>query len=192
MAMLPEWMTLTCGTCGKDRQVKYRKYGVKRNQNCHSCAGKQNDVAKWATTHGGTGTSLYWMWCGMKNRCYTKNSPAYARYGARGIEVCDEWLEFAPFREWSVANGYKEGGMELHRRNGNGNYYPQNCEWLTKEEHKRRPTSGATFNIIDVAVIKRLLHDGFRPFEIAKDYKVNPCLVSAIKTGYTWAWVETA
>ena len=42
--------------------------------------------------HGGKGTRLYNIWCGMKNRCYNKNDTHYARWGGRGIQVCSEWL----------------------------------------------------------------------------------------------------
>jgi hypothetical protein len=192
MTQTPKWETVTCETCGKERQVKYRKYGVRVAKNCHSCAGKKLNPARWSTKHGHTGTKLYWMWCGMKNRCYTVKSPAYRFYGAKGIVICDDWLDFAVFRAWAMANGYDPTiKLDLHRRDSSKNYCPENCVWLPRKEH-RRMAANATFSILDVAVIKRLLADGFRPFEIAKEYDVNPCLVSSLKLGNTWGWVESA
>jgi hypothetical protein len=191
MSQEPENMILTCGTCGKDRIVKYRKYGVKRNQDCHSCAGKKNDVARWATTHGGHDTKLYRVWCGVKNRCYTPSNRAYDWYGAKGIKICNDWLDFAIFRDWAMSHGYTEDKMELHRRKSDRDYCPENCEWLPAKEHRRK-TPNAVFTLLDVAVIKRLLKDGHRPFQIAKMYAVHPCSISSINTGHSWGWVEAA
>jgi hypothetical protein len=192
MPQSPEWMTLTCGTCGKERQVKYRRYGVKRNQDCHSCAGKKNDPARWSTTHGDHDTKLYRMWCGMKNRCYTPSNRAYKYYGGKGVSVCDDWLDFSVFRDWSIANGYKlDAKMELHRRDSGNNYSPDNCVWMSQQQH-RRMVPNSTLSLLDVAVIKRMLKDGFRSFQIAKVYDVNPCLISSINVGNTWNWVEVA
>ena len=70
----------------------------------------------------------------MKERCYVPTCISYPNYGARGIKVCDEWLEFIPFMEWSYANGYDEnaqrGQCTLDRINVNGNYEPSNCRWV--------------------------------------------------------------
>ena len=34
---------------------------------------------------------------GMKSRCHKENNPKYKLYGARGIIICDEWLENESF-----------------------------------------------------------------------------------------------
>ena len=64
-------------------------------------------------THGdsrhGEYYHLYRVWVGMKSRCYWKKDTAYARYGGRGIRVCDEWQTWEPFKEWSLAHGYQDG-----------------------------------------------------------------------------------
>ena len=93
--------------------------------------------------NGYTGTKLYNIWCMMKRRCNNKTHPAYKWYGARGIKVCDEWNDSTPFREWALSNGYEEG-LELDRIDNNGNYEPDNCQWVTHKENtacgKRRNT----------------------------------------------------
>jgi hypothetical protein len=187
----PEFVTYTCGTCGKDRHVKYRQGTTNYHKDCHSCAGKKNNVARWATTHGGNGTKIYRMWCGMKQRCYTPTSQSYRFYGGRGIKICDDWLDFATFRDWSMSHGYTENKMELHRKKSNRDYCPENCEWLPMKEHRRK-TTNAVVTLLDVAVIKRLLKDGHRPFRIARMYEVNPCVVGSIRKGRAWSWAESA
>ncbi len=77
---------------------------------------------------------LYQIWADMKRRCYTKYRENYKYYGARGIEVCDEWKNnFESFKEWALANGYKEH-LTIDRIDVNGNYEAQNCRWCTVAE----------------------------------------------------------
>ena len=74
-------------------------------------------------------TRLYGIWAGIKVRCYNTKSIRYDRYGGRGIMVCDEWKnDFAVFRDWAVANGYKDN-LQIERVNNDGNYEPANCQW---------------------------------------------------------------
>jgi hypothetical protein len=69
----------------------------------------------------------------MRNRCYNPNRPNFQNYGGRGIKVCAEWLaSYQGFCKWARANGYKDG-LELHRINGDGDYSPENCQWVTPE-----------------------------------------------------------
>ena len=43
--------------------------------------------------------SEYRIWYGMVRRCYDPRDPNFARYGGRGIRVCDRWRnDFMAFR----------------------------------------------------------------------------------------------
>lgn len=77
-------------------------------------------------------TKMHAKWQSMKRRCYNKNCRDYKNYGSRGISVCDEWLEFVPFMNWSLENGYSDD-LEIDRINNNGNYEPNNCRYVTKK-----------------------------------------------------------
>jgi len=84
----------------------------------------------------------------MKTRCYNKNSAHYKRYGARGITICNDWLNsFKAFYDWSMNNGYAED-LTIDRKNNDGNYEPSNCRFITsyKQASNKSTTHLLTFN----------------------------------------------
>ena len=47
--------------------------------------------------------SLRKIWGGMKKRCYDKASKDYKNYGAKGVRICDEWLnDFETFYQSQI------------------------------------------------------------------------------------------
>ena len=69
----------------------------------------------------------------MKARCNRPSSHKYARYGGRGIKVCEEWQRFEPFYDWAMSHGYDEK-LSIDRIDNDGNYEPKNCRWATAKE----------------------------------------------------------
>lgn len=134
---------------GKDPKRRYAKFqcecgaefisqieSVKRRKtkSC-GCLNTKTRVlsGKKKKTHGMTGTPEYYCWQGMKDRCYNKSSPSYDNYGARGITVCDRWINsFENF--YNDIGKYYVEGLELDRIDVNGNYFPENCKWSTEQE----------------------------------------------------------
>ncbi len=63
-----------------------------------------------------TNHRLYHRYSKMIKRCHDENNSRYPYYGARGIKVCDRWLEsFDNFLE-DMEPSFKEG-LELDRIN---------------------------------------------------------------------------
>lgn len=84
----------------------------------------------------------------MKRRCYNPNHDSYIRYGGRGIEICDAWInDFHSFVKWSFENGYDDN-LTLDRIDVNKNYEPGNCQWITsgEQQRNRRDTVYLTIN----------------------------------------------
>ncbi len=110
--------------------------------NTRSCGCLQKEIAslegKKRYKHGFSSKGLcssgvYKSWSHMKQRCLNENNKSYPRYGGRGIEVCEEWIEFENFYKWALENGYKKG-LSIERINKDGDYRPDNCKWATSRE----------------------------------------------------------
>lgn len=81
------------------------------------------------------------------SRCYDTSSKDYRFYGAKGVSVCQDWLDNPiHFEEWALVNGYEEN-LTIDRKNETKGYSPDNCRWITMEENARWKS---TTNRIDV------------------------------------------
>lgn len=138
--------------------------------------------------HGLTTHPCYRRWTSMKNRCYNVNSDDYINYGARGITVCDEWVnDIVAFCKWCDDNGYKDG-LHIDRIDNNKSYSPDNCHFITQKENnaigKRRVRKdcktgeqGITINkhgsyVVHLSVCGKQLYLGsYKSLEEAKEVR---------------------
>lgn len=119
--------------CGNESSVKG---GHLRRGHTRSCGCLENEARIAShTTHGKRHTRLYRIWSSMKDRCSNPNSRAYKWYGAKGVSVCREWIDFETFRAWAEANGYADN-LTIDRIDSNGNYCPDNCRWITNTDQQ--------------------------------------------------------
>lgn len=122
--------------CGNEKTINGGDLTRKNRPGTHSC-GCENKSHK----HGKKHTRLYRIYQGMKTRCYNTNDPGYLYYGAKGIQICNEWLEdFMRFYKWAITNGYSDD-LSIDRINVNGNYEPSNCRWATKKEQNNNKST---------------------------------------------------
>lgn len=90
--------------------------------------------------HGLSKHPLNAVWCGIKERCTNPNADNYKWYGGDGITICPEWMEFMPFYEWAIANGWRHG-LTVDRIDGTKGYSPENCRLITIQDQCRNRRS---------------------------------------------------
>ena len=88
---------------------------------------------------------LYWLYNGMKQRCYSEKNPSYKYYHRKGVEICKEWLnDFESFKEWALKNGYdyskSRKEQSLDRIDNSKGYSPENCRFVTHSDNCKNTT----------------------------------------------------
>ncbi len=120
--------------CGNEVTVQYSNL---TSGNTQSCGCLLTDVmVERNTTHGNSDSPEYETWQHMKRRCLDESCKDYKNYGARGITVCDRWLNsFQAFFEDMGKRPSPKHSIE--RVDNSKGYEPGNCVWATKEEQMR-------------------------------------------------------
>lgn len=129
-----------------------KRYAIK--ELCGMCAKRElnGNCFKWIRNNK-TKSSLYKKWSGIIKRCYKQSCKDYKNYGAKGVIICNDWLNkedgFFKFEKWCLENGYKEG-LTIDRINVKGNYEPKNCRFITPAEQNKnqRPKSNIGIDYI--------------------------------------------
>lgn len=132
--------------CGSSVNVSA---GHLRSGNTTSCGCYRKEVSTSVNTKHGQCrkrakivTKEYRAWTHMIGRCHTPTDRAYARYGGRGITVCDEWR--SSFQAFFDHVGKAPSSRHtIDRVDNSGGYMPGNVRWATYSEQNRnrRPRS---------------------------------------------------
>ena len=129
-----------------------------------------------AIKHGLRHHALYRKWSNIIDRCYNPNNRSFARYGGRGIVMCDRWRH-------SVANFINDIGVSpnkafhLDRIDNNGPYSPENTRWASSSENCRNKNN----NRILTAFGKTMCLTSW-----AEELRMNPKTIrSRIKMGWS-------
>ena len=81
----------------------------------------------------------YRIWYSARSRCRWRAHHAYARYGGKGVKLCQRWESFLNFLE-DMGHPPTEKHT-LDRIDPDGDYSPDNCRWATCAEQNRNKTS---------------------------------------------------
>lgn len=125
--------------CGVKHEVLFEALRSGHSRGCRACnlAEIEKRGLNPRQTHGGSATKLYRVWAGIIRRCTSPTHVGAKYYFDKGIRVCQEWNDFAAFREWAIGSGYQEG-LACNRKNADKDYSPENCEWITNSENCRQ------------------------------------------------------
>lgn len=164
-------------------------YGLKSG-NCKSCGCYASEIKKTTlVTHGLRWHPLYMVFAKMKDRCYKENNPAYKWYGARGINISDEWLtDFKSFYNWCIENGW-EKGKEIDRINNDAGYSSDNCRIVyprvnanNKRNNVRLEFGGEKYSMYELELISGI--PATRILRRVRDYgwSVERALMQPVRT----------
>lgn len=138
--------------------------------------GKELKPTRFREKHGLGKSIEYNTWHSMKQRCTNPKNTNYKNYGAKGISICDRWLE-------SFANFYKDMGNRpdvtytLDRVDNRKGYSPDNCRWATP--YQQIVNRGANRNNTV----------GYRG--VKKEYKKYGAFICVDYKNYCVAWTRT-
>ena len=121
--------------CGNECVVASSHLRTGHTKSCGCYAKEVRSITgKSRSIHGMDGTPTYNSWRGIIKRCTDPNNASYQSYGGRGIKVCDRWMKFKNFLE---DMGVKPEGKSIDRKDTNGDYCPENCQWSTAKDQAR-------------------------------------------------------
>lgn len=145
--------------------------------------GDKNPNYKTGYAIKGKRSGFYNSWQNMKARCLNKNNPKHKNYGGRGITICDEWIGIEGFARWALSSGWEEG-LQIDRIDNDGNYEPENCQWITQSENSRKKST-TKLNFIQAQSIRSRIANGENEHELAREYGVVHGTVWFIKNNFT-------
>lgn len=166
------WGLFYCPKCKNNIETRYQ-HGIKQK----SCGCEK---------HGFSRTPIYKLWSSIKKRCYNVNEENYERYGGRNISMCDEWKNnFMSFKNWVDNNNYKKG-LQIDRKDNDGNYEPSNCRFITQLENSRNKRN-LVLSIEKARQIRNLYSLGEHTYSnIGKIFGIDPSLIRQIILNKIW------
>ena len=124
-------------------------YNIKSGS-AKSCGCQKHKPREKSIKHGLRSNRFYSTWRQMLQRCNNHADIGYIYYGARGITVCEEWLDIRNFVDWAEKTYPNLEGYTLDRIDVNMGYSPNNCRWADiitqniNQRMKKSNTSGYT------------------------------------------------
>lgn len=131
LEVLPKAKSVCLCDCGNKCVARNDKLKCGSKKSCGCLQGKG---AK--PKHGKTGSKEYVVWQNIKARCRKPYCKSYSDYGARGIDICDDWYNsFECF--YNYVGPAPSKNHSIGRIDNDGDYCPGNVRWESLSEQKR-------------------------------------------------------
>jgi hypothetical protein len=136
------YMITTCIGCNKEREIITWKWTKRTSDYCKRCFARHvSSQSPKHIKHGLSFHPIYQSYKNMINRCCNQSCTQYQYYGAKGIKVCDNWLDkdkgLLSFFSWSIQNNWMKG-LQIDRIDNKGNYEPENAQWITQLQNLQK------------------------------------------------------
>lgn len=173
--------------CGNYRIVEGFNLSSKHTQSCGCWRSElASKRGKLRIKHGHARqkpSPTYVSYTHMLTRCCNPRDKDYARYGAKGITVCNRWRN--SFGNFLKDMGERPAGTSIHRVNGKRGYSKRNCVWASRSVQQQN-LSTTKLSPLKVRIIRR---DAafFTHKELAQEFGVSRSVISSVVAGKSWA-----
>jgi len=162
--------------CGNNKIIRWDNFIKGKSKSC-GCG--KHEIKNPLIRH-----PLYSTYHSMKRRCFNSSCASYKYYGAKGVRICDEWLnDFKAFYDWAIANGWKKGLQIDKDIKGNGLLYsPESCCIVPPKDNVRIKKDVK----ISYETAQEIRNSNMTIKELVLKHKVNYGIIYRIKKNITW------
>jgi len=144
--------------CGIEKIVPIKGLlnGTSRSCGCL----RLREIIQRITKHGDASKNsklkqFYRIWKCLRSRCNSVNIKSYKHYGGRGIVCVPHWDDYENFKQ-DMLIGYLKTRrffgpkmmLSIERKDVNGNYCKENCEWIPKSWQSRNTRRNKWFKAV--------------------------------------------
>jgi hypothetical protein len=158
----------------------------------------KSTAKKFQPVHGLSKHPLHRTWSHIIERCYEIpiRHKSYPYYRGKGIQVYPLWIkDFKSFHDWCVNNGWKKG-LTIDRINPDGNYEPDNCQFITRAQNTEKMAANrkmygqfngnSALTVEKVLEIRKRLQLGVSGYRISIDFNVDRKTIYNIRDRKSW------